>query len=146
MASFSAPLIISATPVRLPPSALAAAGSGSPAYPILAVAALPSTREDGRARAARRDPAGQENSRTNSRDFEPQRSAQWRGDPEAAFAAAGAGSIYFLVQVLNQDLGPAAGPIVRHRDGPVLASDAYRRAGGDPAIYSEQPQLLRIAV
>ena len=140
MASLSAPLVFSATPVRLPPSAFAAAGSGSPAHPILAVAALPWTHAEGRARPSRQDPAGQEGDQASGRDLQPQRPARRRGD------AVGSGSIHFLVQVLNQDLGPAANPIVRHRDGPVLASDAYRRAGGDPALYSEQPQLLRIAV
>lgn len=144
MASFSTPLVVSATPVRLPPSARA--GSGSPAYPISAIGALPPTREEGHARFARYDPAGQEGSRTSRRDLRSSEPALWRDDSERAFDATGAGSIYFLVQVLNQDIGPAAGPIVRHRDGPVLASDAYRRAGGDPALYSEQPQLLRISV
>jgi hypothetical protein len=146
MASFSTPGVFSATPLRLPPPAFAAAGSGFPADPILAVAALPPAREDGRARPWRQNPAGQEGRRAGRRDVEPRQGAPRYGDAAPPFDTAGAGSIHFLVQTLNQDLGPAVNPIVRHRDGPVLASDAYRRAGGDPAIYSEQPQLLRIAV
>lgn len=147
MASFSAPLVVSATPVRLPPTVRAGDGLGSPGHPISAIGALPPSREEGRARFARYyDPAGEEGNRTSRRDVKSLDPARWGDESDRTFDATGAGSIFFLVQVLSQDLGPATGPIARHRDGPVLASDAYRRAGGDPALYSEQPQLLRIAV
>lgn len=51
----------------------------------------------------------------------------------------------FLAQLIGQQHGLEAG-FGRHRDGAALGSDAYRRAGGEPALYSDQPRLLRITV
>lgn len=48
--------------------------------------------------------------------------------------------------MLGQDLAPAQNALAQHRDGSILGSDAYRRAGGEPTLYSEQPRILRIAV
>jgi len=55
-------------------------------------------------------------------------------------------SSQFLAQIFGQDHGPAGNVVALHRDGATLGSDAYRRAGGEPVIYSEQPRILRIAV
>ncbi|MFQ5775932.1 MAG: hypothetical protein ACE5GS_15535 [Kiloniellaceae bacterium] len=78
-----------------------------------------------------------------------------RAGPAGPGARAGAGpaaerplgaSARFLIQVLAQDLGPPAGPLAQHRDGAVLGSDAYRRAGGQPPLYSQRPTVFRITV
>lgn len=61
----------------------------------------------------------------------------------AGFAAATG----FLAQVLGQAPDPEAeSPLLRHRDGPSLGSQAYRRAGGEPPVYSEAPNLIRLSV
>lgn len=52
----------------------------------------------------------------------------------------------FLVQVFGQDRAPPHIALMEHRDAAVLGSDAYRRAGATPPVYSEQPTLFRIAV
>jgi hypothetical protein len=60
----------------------------------------------------------------------------------ASKAAAG-----YLAQLLAQaGDGPDEGPLQRHRDGPSLGSAAYRRAGGEPAVYPEAATLFRLAV
>jgi hypothetical protein len=50
-----------------------------------------------------------------------------------------------MAQVLNQTWGsgPSAG-LPDHRDGAVLGSDAYRRAGGEPALYPTGATLFRL--
>ena len=56
------------------------------------------------------------------------------------------GSIGFLAQVFGQESGlrdPT--PLGGHRDGPSLGSRAYRRAGADPELYSEDSALIRFA-
>jgi len=55
-------------------------------------------------------------------------------------------SALFLVQVFGQDQAPPHIALMEHRDAAVLGSDAYRRAGATPPVYSEQPTLFRIAV
>jgi hypothetical protein len=82
--------------------------------------------------------------RADQRPFGQTRPRQ-KSTPDFA-APAFVGSSLFLAQVLSQDLGPAGAVVALHRDGPTLGSDAYRRAGGEPVIYSEQPHVLRIAV
>ena len=58
-----------------------------------------------------------------------------------------AGSLRFLAQVFGQESGHRdAAPLVGHRDGPNLGSQAYRRAGADPEFYSEDSALIRFAV
>jgi hypothetical protein len=53
----------------------------------------------------------------------------------------------FVAQILGQASGPQPDqPLARHRDGPVLGSAAYRRAGGEPALYRSDPALFRLAV
>ena len=53
----------------------------------------------------------------------------------------------FLTQILGQSHGPDQPEGLRHdRDGPVKGSDAYRRAGGEPEVYSTSPTVFRIAV
>ncbi len=62
------------------------------------------------------------------------------------FAGAHFAATPFLVQILGQGAGAPAGPLAQHRDGAELSSEAYRRAGAEPAHYSEEPALFRIAV
>ncbi len=53
----------------------------------------------------------------------------------------------FVAQILGQASGPQPDqPLGRHRDAPVLGSEAYRRAGGEPALYRSDPALFRLAV
>jgi hypothetical protein len=53
----------------------------------------------------------------------------------------------FMAQVLGQTGDRTEGSVVReHRDGPALGSTAYRRAGGEPAIFPSDATLLRLAV
>ena len=53
----------------------------------------------------------------------------------------------FVAQVLGQASGPQPDqPLLHHRDAPVLGSEAYRRAGGEPALYRSDPALFRLAV
>ncbi len=53
----------------------------------------------------------------------------------------------FVAQVLGQYSEPVGfGAFGRHRDAPELGSHAYRRAGGEPALYSENAALIRLAV
>ena len=55
-----------------------------------------------------------------------------------------AGSIRFLAQVIGQQAGGQTA-LSEHRDGFTLGSQAYRKAGADPALYSETPTLVRFA-
>ena len=45
-------------------------------------------------------------------------------------------------------LGDHAGhrDLLQHRDAAAIGSAAYRRAGGEPQIFSEAPELFRLAV
>ncbi len=56
-------------------------------------------------------------------------------------------SLPFVAQVLGQASGPRADQaLLHHRDGPGRGSEAYRRAGGEPALYRSDPALFRIAI
>jgi hypothetical protein len=65
---------------------------------------------------------------------------------EAAIAARPSGaSTGFMTQVLGQVLGGEfSAELPGHRDGAVLGSDAYRRAGGEPALYPTGATLFRL--
>lgn len=52
----------------------------------------------------------------------------------------------FLVQLLGQEPDRAQVLIPQHRDAAVRGSDAYRRTGATPPIYSEQPTLFSFAI
>ncbi len=57
------------------------------------------------------------------------------------------GSIRYLAQLLGQEGEARDGsPVTEHRDGPLLGTEAYRRAGADPLLYSEDPEIFRLAV
>ncbi len=107
-------------------------------------------REDARARQSRPGPVDSERSR--KRDHREVRQLVIRsgsidlpqrfpGNFAGAFA-----STHFLVQMLGQGADAPADPLAHHRDGAALGSEAYRRAGAEPAHYSERPALFRIAV
>jgi hypothetical protein len=57
------------------------------------------------------------------------------------------GTIWYLAQLLGQE-GEADehSPVGEHRDGPLLGAEAYSRAGADPLLYSEDPEVFRLAV
>ncbi len=108
-------------------------------------------REDARAHQSRPGPVDSERSRkrehrevrqlvirSGSNDL-PQR---FSGNfPGARFA-----STHFLEQMLGRGARTSARPLAHHRDGAALGSEAYRRAGAEPAHDSEQPALFRMAV
>ena len=52
----------------------------------------------------------------------------------------------FLVQLLGQDHEQPQVFVAEHRDAAALGSDAYRRIGATPPIYSEQPTLFSFAI
>jgi hypothetical protein len=67
--------------------------------------------------------------------------------PAAGHVPLQAGSVAFLTQLLGQASETAqAHAVLGHRDGPSLGSEAYRRAGGEPALYRSDPALFQIAV
>lgn len=146
MASFSSPLINPAGgSIRLPVPLQSAAGQSFEVRPIPGVAPAPLLREDSQARHSRQDLA---DNRGRTRHPDPGSFGQSRTrlSPVPAAASASFATSQFLAQIIGQDLGPAGNIAVLHRDGASLSSDAYRRAGGEPIIYSEQPRILRIAV
>ena len=107
--------------------------------------------EDARARQSRPDPVDSERSR--ERDHREVRQLVIRSDSDGLarrfpgnFAGAHFASTPFLVQMLGQGAGTPAGSLAHHRDAAELSSEAYRRAGAEPAHYSERPALFRIAV
>jgi hypothetical protein len=65
---------------------------------------------------------------------------------EAAIATRPSGaSAGFMTQVLGQALGgEVSAGLPGHRDGAALGSDAYRRAGGEPALYPTGATLFRL--
>ncbi len=108
-------------------------------------------REDGRARQSRPDPVDSE--RSGKRDHREVRqlairsaSSGFAQSSPGNFAGAQFATTHFLVQMLGQGTGAPAGPLAHLRHGAELSSEAYRRAGAEPAHYSEQPALFRIAV
>ena len=76
--------------------------------------------------------------RTERRASNPHLEAAIVGRPSGASAG-------FMAQVLNQAWGggPSAG-LPGHLDGALLGSDAYRRAGGEPALYPTGATLFRL--
>lgn len=62
-------------------------------------------------------------------------------------------SMPFMVQVLGQqalaERSPAAAaqtPFSQHRDGALMGSDLYRKAGGEPELMPDNATLVRFAV
>ncbi len=107
--------------------------------------------EDARARQSRPGPVDSE--RSPKRDYREVRQlvilSGSDGLPQrfpGYFAGAHFASTHFLAQMPGQGMGAPAGPFAHHRDGAELSSEAYRRAGAEPARYSERPALFRIAV
>ncbi len=73
------------------------------------------------------------------------RDAAWTGHRPTAFAGA------FVAQLLSQGgswggSGGISTALLSSGRQAELGSDAYRRAGGEPPVYSEAPSLFRIAV
>lgn len=146
MASFSSPLVFPASAsIRLPSALPSAAGEAFEVRPIPGVVPPPPLREESQARQPRQDLA-ENRDRTRRADQGAFGQSRPRYSPAQPFAATDFATSPFLAQILSQDLGPAGNVVALHRDGATLGSDAYRRAGGEPVIYSEQPRILRIAV
>ncbi len=107
--------------------------------------ALPdAVREGLRAHAKRLRPAPVDILDGRESPFAPSKaSTQEAGtSTRVSFSAAG-----FLTQILGQTAGSEGAQGLRHnRDGPTKGSDAYRRAGGEPAVYPSSPTVFRIAV
>jgi hypothetical protein len=108
-------------------------------------------REDALARQSRAHPVDSERSRKHDHREVRQLVIRSGSDGLAQrfagnFAGTHFASTHFLAQMLGQGAGTPAGPLAHHRDGAELSSEAYRRAGAEPAHYSERPALFRIAV
>lgn len=114
--------------------------------PVAAVARITHSREDSRARQTHqnsprgeRSQTGEESPQSLSTSLQPaSRAAPTPLAQQTAVAQ-------FLAQMLNQDIGPIDTALAEHRDGPALGSTAYRRAGAEPPVYSEQPMLFRVS-
>ncbi len=108
-------------------------------------------REDARARQSR--PNSVDSERSRKRDHREVRQLVIRSASDGLphripgnFAGVHFISTHFLVQMLGQGAGAPTGTLSHHRDGAELGREAYRRAGAEPAHYSERPALFRIAV
>ncbi len=135
-------------PVGPRPERVAPGPVGEPAFrEISAVQRIAPPRQDARARQSRPDPGDSERSREGGNREVRELTVRSASDPFAKpFAGARFASTHFLVQMLSQGSGAPPGPLAQHRDGAALGSAAYRRAGAEPAYYSDQPGLFRIAV
>lgn len=69
-----------------------------------------------------------------------QAGAEFRSAPRAVHSAP------FLVQLFGQDQPRSRIVANQHRDAATQGSDAYRRAGATPPIYSEEATLFRVAI
>ena len=146
MASFSSPLVLSAgTAIRLPSPLQSASGQTIEVRPIPGVVPAPLLREESQARHSRQDLA-EDRGHTRRADQTSFGQSRPRLNPASSAAPAEFATSQFLAQILGQDHGPTGNVVTLHRDGASLGSYAYRRAGGEPVIYSEQPRILRIAV
>lgn len=144
--------IISLSNVTAPPRAALsiaeARGEDPPtAKPVQAVTRIPHPRDDILARQPRQEARDGERSQegARSRDLVPPKRPAER-EPRHQRGGSGLNSSQFLVQVLGQNLGAATGALSGHRDGSALGSEAYRRAGAEPAVYTDQPTVFRVAV
>jgi hypothetical protein len=145
MASFSSPLVLQAgAAIRLPAALQSGSGPTIDVRPVASVFPPQPPREEPQARQTRQDLA--ENRGRTRRAHGSFGQTQLRHPQASSFAPGAFATSPFLAQILGQDLGPAGNVVALHRDGPNLSSDAYRRAGGEPVIYSEEPRILRIAV
>lgn len=110
--------------------------------------------------------AGRQPQRSYGRPLRPEGEAEPQGAPDSApkprrapsdvtsrtadgrLAAAFEPSSPFMAQLIAQDPGvpEAVVDLSGHRDGPAMGSDAYRRIGATPPLYSEEPAYFRIAV
>ena len=114
---------------------------------------LPREAKDEQNRAAARN-AQQGNPGPNPRGLvaRPQPEAQERHravvprQTTASQAPRAAASAPFLVQLIGQDAGKPRVFNAEHRDAASHGSDAYRRAGATPPIYSEQPTVFSVAI
>ncbi len=61
-------------------------------------------------------------------------------------ALALAGGLPSPAQALALADEPDTAALARRRDGPALGSLAYRQAGGEPVLYSQEPTIFRVAV
>lgn len=128
----------------LPPESVAGGAGARRARAIVPLERPRPVREEAQRRFVR--PGPRENERRAARaDSTAARLPAAR--PRFAFVHDGAArpSARFLVQALSQDLGAPRPALAEHRDGAVLGADAYRRAGAEPALYSEQPTVFRIS-
>jgi hypothetical protein len=142
------PSVIILPPVAPGPERAAPGASGATASPrVSAVERIAPPREEARSRQPRPNAGeGERSRRREGRELRHLAVRSGAGQAPQPFGAVRFAASRFLVQVLGQGSGPPAGPLAQHRDGAALGSEAYRRAGAEPAHYSEQPTLFRIAV
>ena len=120
----------------------------STARPVQAVTRIAHRRDDVRTRQHRQGETGDgERSQESARSRDLVSLARpARQQPRNPQGRASLVEDPFLVQILGQNLNAPAGALSEHRDGPALASDAYRRAGAEPEPYPDRPAIFRVAV
>lgn len=136
---------VTLAPAPPPHGALVRADHGAPGRGrVPAVERIEALRSRVQARHPRPDPHAAESDGGRSRGLGAGRLPEARrGRATEGFPGASSG---FLVQVIGQGRGPVPRPLAQHRDAAVLGSEAYRRAGGQPPLYSDQPTVFRITV
>lgn len=116
------------TPVTLPIEGERRPGAGRPGTRGFAVGAEPETSEGRRAGLRTAAYAGAAGAEAEAPAFYP------------------TDSVPFLVQLLGQESERPQVLITEHRDAAELGSDAYRRVGAAPPIYTEQATLFSFAI
>ncbi|NIA68389.1 hypothetical protein HBA54_07270 [Pelagibius litoralis] len=136
------------------PSAVAAQNTGTQQAIEAVVRSPAADRRDGQTAQQRgsveeRRWQEQQGSQGRSRAVQVQEPAKGR-----LISFSGLTSMPFMVQVLGQEQaqtsqGSRATPqsaLSQHRDGALMGSDIYRKAGGEPEIMPESATFIRIAV
>ncbi|WP_420345444.1 hypothetical protein [Pelagibius sp.] len=136
----------------LAPSGAAGQGSG-PRQPVEAVTRTTPPRsgsEEAAARALVEQRAGEGRNGTAGRDRAAAAQEPVKG---RLVGFSRLSSMPFMVQVLGQqalaERAPATAaqsPLSQHRDGALMGSDLYRKAGGEPEFMPENATLVRFAV
>lgn len=135
--------------LALPPPAwpAAACDPDGKARPVPAVTRVVGLRDDPHARRPRPESERSQSQRQSPRTAAAPDPAGAQSGATARAPARPAGSTpQFLTQVFGQDMAHDADALARRRNGPALGSLAYRRAGGEPVLYSQEPAIFRVAI
>lgn len=136
MTSIQNPTAAAAT-LSLPPAVLHLPAGAEHRLPVAAAAPIPDRRGE---------PAPALQPRVRERDARGSAPPPSQGARGAPVRAAQAPALGFLAQLAGGAQNGPVGALAWHRDGPALSSEAYRRAGAEPPVYSEQPRIFRITV